>query len=121
CRTEQFLGRSSSRSPRLQGEDPRRQLVQELPTLDPEVLVGVRVHAVAGPRLLIMRARLLASVVSSFAVCRVCPLLISLSFDAWATFEIATLTCSTAVACCFVESSISLAASLVVFTMSLID
>ena len=49
-------------------------------------------------------------------VCSVWPALVSVSFDACATFAIATFTCSTAVVCCLVDSSISRAASVVVVT-----
>src|SRR5665213_3667927 len=55
---------------------------------------------------------------SSDAVWMVCPADASVSRVAWATLEIAMLTCSTAVACCLVESSISRAASVVVATSS---
>ena len=61
-----------------------------------------------------IRSRSFDSAASCDTVCSVWPALVSVSFDAWATLAIATLTCSTAVACCLVDSSISRAASVVV-------
>ena len=59
------------------------------------------------------RGRATASA-SCDAVCSVWPELASVSRVACATLAMATLTCSTAVACCLVQSSISRAASVVV-------
>ena len=67
-----------------------------------------------------MRSRSFDSAAICDAVCSVWPALASVSIDACATLAIATLTCSTAVVCCLVDSSISRAASVVVATRSAI-
>ena len=61
-----------------------------------------------------MRSRSFDKLASCDTVCSVWPALVSVSIVAWVTLAIATLTCSTAVVCCLVESSISRAASVVV-------
>src|SRR5690606_4783368 len=102
---------------------PRQQIgphrIEELACLDPEVAVGVArcVHEcdAAGCT---RSASSLESVASSDAVCRVWLELVSDCLGVCATLAIATFTCSTAVACCFVLSSISRAASVVVATSS---
>jgi hypothetical protein len=63
-----------------------------------------------------IRVRFSESAASWDAVCSVCAALVSVSFEAWATLTMAMFTCSTADACCLVDSSISRAASVVVVT-----
>ena len=82
---------------------PLPELLQELARLDAEVLVGI-----AAPwrqRLGAHQAQQARATASPAAttVCSVCAELASVSRVACATFAIATLTCSTAVACCLVR------------------
>ncbi len=57
-----------------------------------------------------IRKRSLESAANCDAVSSVWPELASVSFEAWDTLAMATFTCSTAVVCCLVDSSISRAA-----------
>ena len=98
----------------LEVERSLTELVQELPRLDAEVLVAVSGPSIYHAHLRLHEAKqIFESNASCDAVCCVWPELASVSFDAWATFPIATFTCSTAVICCLVDSSISRAASVV--------
>src|SRR5215813_14056219 len=104
-------------APLLQVEHALAQRVAQLARLDAEIFVRVlgHPHALACGRMRRMRSR--DSPLSSVAVCRVWLALVSASFVARATLAMAMLTCSTALDCCLVDSSISLAASVVVPTM----
>ena len=63
-----------------------------------------------------MRASARERFASSVDVCIVWVELVSVSFAAWVVLAIATLTCSTAVVCCWVLSSIARTDSVVVAT-----
>src|SRR5262249_38792062 len=101
----------------LEIEHTLSQLLQQLAGLDPEIaqrVAGHRVHAASCG--FTRRSRSLDSPANCDAVCNVWLELASVSRDACAMLAIAMLTCSTAVICCLVESSISRAASVVVPT-----
>ena len=99
----------------VQLQHARRELVDQLARLDPEVPQRVAGHQRAA-RCRPARAGHPTGRPAATAVCRVCPALASVSRVARAMSTTATLTCSTAVVCCLVDSSISRAASVVVAT-----
>jgi len=100
--------------PRSSSSNGLVESLQEFPCFDSEVLVLVFRHS-SGTRVCLNKPDQIARQSASCpAVCSVWPELTSVSFAAFATLETATLTCSTAVACCLVLSSISLAAAVVV-------
>src|SRR5690606_35287885 len=90
------------------------QLREQLARFDAKIFVRISRHFQAAG--LTNLSKLFESDASSAAVPSVCPELTSVSLLACATLAIATFTCSTAVDCCLVDSSISRAASVVVAT-----
>src|SRR5260221_10422043 len=98
----------------LEIEQTLAQLIDDLARFDPEVLVRIGSHHPVLACTIMKRS--FDSAASCDDVCSVCAALASVSWVAWATLVIAILTCSTAVACCLVDNSISRAASVVVPT-----
>src|SRR5690606_9148879 len=95
-------------------QDALTERLEELLRFDAKVAVGILDHRGLHERC--ERTRRSSSsdnVASCAAVWRTCCELVSVSRVVWATLPMAMLTCSTAVACCLVESSISLPASVV--------
>src|SRR5690606_6505920 len=101
----------------LQTDQPLFEHREEVARLDAEVAEPVLLHAARALGVCTSLASRSERLSISPAVWTVCPAPISASRVAAATFATATVTCSTAVVCCWVESSISRAAWVVVATM----